>query len=323
VTGLLILAAITFQSSDTGAVLYRSWCAACHGRDARGTPSASVRTSVPPAGLADCSASTPEPEARWLGVVTRGGAAYGLSLDMPAFGGAVSPEQIRWVVRYIRSLCGNPAWPPGELNFPRAYLAEKAFPENEVVVVNHGREQEYIYERRMGPRFQIELAGRTAFDGARNSFGGVGFAGKYDLWHSPGARVITSAGIEAIPPLGRQDRWEVEPFVSFGWSPHRAMTLQGEVVATWEEQAGITGAEYRLGLGKQLGRVVPMVEAGWVVPRQGERTLLLYPQLWVQLSRLGHVAGSLGAEVGPAPRRPTLIAFLLWDYGDSGLLRGW
>jgi len=38
------------------------------------------------------------------------------------------------------------------------------------------------------------------------------------------------------------------------------------------------------------------------------------------------VAGSIGAElpaVGPEPRRPKLIAFLLWDFGDAGLFKGW
>jgi len=63
-----------------------------------------------------------------------------------------------------------------------------------------------------------------------------------------------------------------------------------------------------------------------MVPQEGEHTLSLYPQMWVRLSRLGHVAASLGAElpaVGPEPRHPRLIGFVLWDYGDAGLLRGW
>src|SRR5437879_11669262 len=94
-----MLATLALQSPDTGVVLYHAWCAACHGQDARGTPAASVRTTVPPADLASCAASTPEPAVRWRGVVTKGGAAYGLSLDMPAFGEAATAEQIRWVVR--------------------------------------------------------------------------------------------------------------------------------------------------------------------------------------------------------------------------------
>jgi len=285
-----------------------------------------VRTTVPSADLASCAASTPETAAQWRGIVARGGAAYGLSLDMPAFGEAATTEQIGWVVRYLRSLCGDPSWPPGELNFPRGFLVEKAFPENELVLVNHGRVQNYIFERRFGPRFQIEAEARTAFDGASNSFDGVSVAGKLDVWHSPSALAITTLGLEATPPLGRQDRWEVEPFLLFGWSPGEIVTLQGQVVEVVEEGEGATSTEFRLGVAKDLGRFVPMIEAGWGVPRVGNNTLSFYPQMWFQLSRLGHVAGSIGAElpaVGPEPRHPKLIAFLLWDFGDAGLFKGW
>lgn len=54
--------------------------------------------------------------------------------------------------------------------------------------------------------------------------------------------------------------------------------------------------------------------------------LTLYPQTWIRLSRLGHVAGSFGAGIpvnGPDRGQVTLTAFLLWDFGDGALLRGW
>ena len=127
--------------SGQGDSLYAVWCARCHGLDARGTPAASVRTEVPPADLAACPVSSAEPEDQWVGIVTEGGAAFGLSLDMPAYGEAATPEQIRSVVRYVRSLCRERGWPPGELNFPRAFLVEKAYPENELVVIAEGRGQ--------------------------------------------------------------------------------------------------------------------------------------------------------------------------------------
>src|SRR5438132_1393798 len=135
---------------DSGAALFQAWCKSCHGADGRGTPAASTRLEVPPADLQDCKASTAEPEERWIEIVSRGGAAFGLSLDMPAFGEAATPAQIRAVVRYARSLCGELGWPPGELNFPRAFLVEKAYPEDEIVVADQARGQEYIYERRLG-----------------------------------------------------------------------------------------------------------------------------------------------------------------------------
>src|SRR6266550_1532702 len=121
--------------SAQGDSLYAAWCSRCHGADARGTPAASARLAVPPANLASCAVSTAETEEQWVGIVTRGGAAFGLSLDMPAYGEAGTPEQIRAIVRYVRSLCRERGWPPGTLNFPRAFLVEKAFPEHELVLV--------------------------------------------------------------------------------------------------------------------------------------------------------------------------------------------
>jgi len=309
-----------------GAALYASWCASCHGADGRGVPAASTRLEVPPADLRDCKTSTAEPEDRWIGIVTQGGAAFGLSLDMPAFGEAATPEQVRAVVRYARSLCGEPGWPPGELNVPRAFLAEKAYPENEIVLTTRGRDQEAIYERRLGKRWQLEGALRTVLDSLDRPFGGITAAAKYNVWYDAERRALASVGLEATPPLGRADRWEIEPFFAFGWAAGDVVVIQGQVVASLEEGAGLSAWSYRVGAGRHIGRVVPMLELEWGIPVGGDRTLSFYPQCWVQLSRLGHVAASLGAElpaVGIEPRHPRLIAFVLWDYGDAPLFRGW
>jgi len=322
---VLVLAAMVQGPSDSGAVRFAAWCKSCHGADGRGTPAATTRLEVPPADLHECKGSTAETEDRWVNIVTQGGAAFGLSLDMPAFGEAGTLAQIRAVVRYARSLCGELGWPPGELNFPRAFLVEKAYPEDEVVITDRARGQEYIYEHRLGKRFQLEASARTALDGQPRAFDGVTGALKYNLWHSLERRALVSLGLEATPPLGRQDAWEVEPFLAFGADPGRALVVQGEVVATWED-GGFDGMSYRVGAGHELGRFVPMLEAGWTVPTTGERSLSFFPQVWIQLSRLGHVAGSLGAELpaaGPEPRHPRLIAFVLWDFGDAPLFRGW
>ncbi len=323
----LVALSLAAQSpADSGTALYRAWCQKCHGADGRGVPTRATRLAVPPADLTACKESSAEPEDHWVGIVTRGGAAFGLSLDMPAFGEAGTPEQIRALVRYVRSLCRESGWPPGELNFPRPFLVEKAYPEDEVVITDRGRGQELIYERRLGKRLQLEASARSAFDGKPGTFAGVTGAVKYNLWYSLERGALASLGVEATPPLGRQDRWEVEPFLTFGAYPRRALLVQGEIAGTWEEAEGISAFSYRVGVGREIGRVVPMLEVGWTVPRDGERTLSFYPQLWMQLSRLGHVAASLGAElpaVGPEPRHPRLIAFVLWDYGDAPLLRGW
>jgi mono/diheme cytochrome c family protein len=317
------------EGGGGGDSLYSAWCSRCHGADAHGTPAASTRLSVPPADLASCAASTPETEAQWIGVVTRGGAAYGLSLDMPAFGeeegGGATREQIRQVVHYVRSLCRERGWPPGELNFPRTFLVEKAYPENELVLVAHGAEEQAIYERRAGRRFQFEAEVVALFDSLDRPFEGGSASLKYNAWHSLDRRALATLGVEVTPPLGRRDRWEVEPYVAGGIERAR-FDLQVQVVGSWEETEGVSGASYRVALGRRTGRFTPMVEAGWDVPRGAQSQLSLYPQLWFRLSRLGHVAGSIGAEVparGVSPPRSRLIAFLLWDFGDAPLFHGW
>src|SRR3989442_4609691 len=158
---------------DSAAALFQAWCKSCHGADGRGTPAAGTRLDAPPADGRHRKASTAEPEERWVEIVSQGGAAFGLSLDMPAFGEAATPSQIRAVVRYARSLCGELGWPPGELNFPRMFLVEKAYPEDEWVVSAAGRAQDVVYERRVGKRFQMEVSARSAFDGQPNALDGL------------------------------------------------------------------------------------------------------------------------------------------------------
>ena len=38
---------------------------------------------------------------------------------MPAFGGALSDDEIKQILGYIRGMCTDAAWPRGELNLPR------------------------------------------------------------------------------------------------------------------------------------------------------------------------------------------------------------
>ncbi|HEX9582254.1 MAG TPA: cytochrome c [Gemmatimonadales bacterium] len=311
---------------DTGRVWYREWCSSCHGETGRGDSRATARLEVPAADLANCAVSTAEPEDFWVDIVRHGGPSVGLSIDMPAFEEGATTEQIRAVVRYVKSLCGETGWPPGELNLPRPFLAEKAFPENEIVIEAHGRGQEFIYERRVGRRLQVEGVVRTLVDSG-GGFESATAAVKYNVWHSLAKRALVSVGLEVTPALQARSLWEIEPFVAFGANPGGGATaIQGEVLASWEETEGLSGAAVRLGVGRQIGRVVPMLEAGWTVPREGRPALALVPQLWVRLSRLGHVAASAGVELpvaGPDPKPARLVAFVLWDFGDGPLLRGW
>ena len=53
---------------------------------------------------------------------------------MPAFGDELTEAQIVLVIDHVRTFCAERGWPRGDLNLPRPFVTEKAFPENEAVL---------------------------------------------------------------------------------------------------------------------------------------------------------------------------------------------
>ena len=99
--------------ADTnGAVLYRTWCAGCHGLTGRGDGPNAKALPVPPARHADAATMSQRPDDTLYDTIDGGGAIMNRSARMPAFGGSLSPTQIRALVAHIRSLCrcAGPAW---------------------------------------------------------------------------------------------------------------------------------------------------------------------------------------------------------------------
>src|SRR5438874_1271918 len=122
------------QPVDAAATVYRQRCATCHGPN--GDPEEGAPpTSRQPYDFSNCSVASAEPDASWIVAVRQGGAAVGLSSEMPAFEKILNDDQIRSVVAYLRALCLEKGWPNGNLNLPRPIFTEKAFPEDEVVLL--------------------------------------------------------------------------------------------------------------------------------------------------------------------------------------------
>src|SRR5204863_210261 len=68
------------------------------------------------------------------------------------------------VVKHLWTLCTDPKWPRGDMNFARAMFTEKAFPENETVWTGAFQVQgtkeatnEFVYEHRIKQRSQYEV----------------------------------------------------------------------------------------------------------------------------------------------------------------------
>ena len=150
---------------DTGREIFEAACIACHGPGGRGQPQTTLGFEPPPAfpDFSDCNGSTRERTWDWRAIIHEGGPRRGFSEIMPAFGDALTLDQIDRVMAYLREQCPEPAWPLGELNLPRPLFTEKAFPEDEWVFQSGanatgrgGVSSTIVYEKRFGARNQLE-----------------------------------------------------------------------------------------------------------------------------------------------------------------------
>ncbi len=166
----------------------------------------------------------------------------------------------------------EPAWPRGDLNLPRAFFTEKAFPENEAVwttamhaVAASGRSSnELIYERRAGARNQIEVNVRRSRSsaGRRVASGAAGSATSRSPSSAPSTRAcergsIGAAGLEVILPTGNEARGlgngytVFEPFAMWGQMLPRNSFLQlhGGVELPSDSTKGVREAFVRTAVG--------------------------------------------------------------------------
>jgi mono/diheme cytochrome c family protein len=339
---------------DDGAHWYRAACASCHGPDGRGQPRSTVGFSTPLPDFTDCAFATPEPDADWIAIVHQGGPTRAFDRTMPAFGEALSDEQIQETITYLRSLCTNRSWPRGELNLPRPLLTEKAFPENEAVLSttvvtgdSAAIENELLFERRLGTRSQFEVVVPVALQkgadgGWERGLGDAAFAFKHVLFHSLDSGSILSAATEVVFPTGKEDRGlgkgatVVEPFVAFGQvlPSDGFVQLQGGAELSMNRSLADHEVFWRAALGKsftegRFGRSwSPMIEvAGAKALDRGEPADWdVVPQMQVTISRRQHIMVSAGLRVPVNNRRERdvqVLTYFLWDWVDGGLFDGW
>ena len=339
--------------------LYEAACASCHGADGHGADLAAVQLDVPLPDFTECSFATREPDADWAAVVHAGGPVRGFDRMMPAFGDALTDEEVDRVLTYVRSFCGD-EWPRGELNLPRPLVTEKAYPEDEAVWTGTtdlegagAFSHELVYERRFGARNQLEIVVpfgwreriREGAPGEASDWtGGIGDVAvgvKRDVFHRFETGTIVSVTGEVILPTGDEDdgfgngTTVFEPFVSVGQLLPSAFFVHGQ--AGLELPADADRAEqegfWRLALGRTFttgrwGRAwSPMVELlGFRELTAGEPVHWdLLPQIQVTLNTRQHVMANVGVRVplDDAGRDAQLLVYLLWDWFDGGLFAGW
>jgi mono/diheme cytochrome c family protein len=341
------------QPLAPGAAIYRSACVTCHGPDGKGSPRPIVGFDIALPDFTDCSFASAEADADWFAVIHEGGPVRGLDRHMPAFGSALTPDDITLAANHVRTFCTEPAWPRGDLNLPRAMFTEKAFPENEalwVTRISRGPERavgnDLIYERRIGARTQVEIVAPVDFQqGADGSWtrglGDVAVAGKRTLQasHERGRKV--SGGLEVVVPTGEDTVGlgngvtVFEPFAMWGQVLPGGAFLQmhggAELPTDTDKKAreiflrtafGLTYATDR-GFGRAWS---PQVEVLWARPEGGEAEWDIVPQVQVTLSKLQHVALAAGFRIPLTERddrRTQFVAYLLWDWFDGSFLEFW
>jgi hypothetical protein len=330
--------------------MWDAWCARCHAADGSGRVSEPT-IAVQPMDFSDCSVTSPEPDADWERAIAKGGPGVGLSSQMPAFEDSLSPEQIRGFVAHMRTFCTERRWPSGNLNFPRPIVTEKAFPENEFLilpVVSHSKEDGgmpavteielmNVFERRIGKRAMYEIgipvvgrqtaalsipsAGLINTQSTNFGVGDIELAFKYTVFASePG---ILAAGVEAAIPFGNDPNgfghgtvvWE--PFLAAG------TTLGGwylQAQTKYEIPVDSGRADRAFVYNLYLGRDTSQAPNTWTlgVELNGEnRELFVTPQIRKGLTRTGALAAALGAMIPVTEREDQttrLVGYLLWEY---------
>jgi hypothetical protein len=301
----------------------------------------------------DCSFASREPDLDWIAVIHDGGPARAFGVMMPAFGEALSIDDMEAIVGHIRTMCEEEAWPRGELNLPRPLVTEKAFPEDELVITTSAAAEgpgsvsnRLVYERRIGARNQIEIV--VPFSAAStgtawtSGLGDVVLGGKRALAHSLARGSIVSAAAEIVLPTGSEARGfgkgtpVFEPFLSVGQivATDGFLQFQAGAELPFDRDRATPEAFWRVAAGRSYsqqrwGRTwSPMVEIVAVreLARREPALWDVVPQLQVTLSTRQHimVSGGVRLPMNRASERSTQVLFyLLWDWFDGPLTGGW
>lgn len=341
---------------EAGKQIYRAACVACHGNQGKGASTTSTVFRRPDSfpDFTRCDQTTAEVNVAYKAVITYGGPFRGFSQIMPAFGEALSPQDIDDVVHYVRSFCRQDGWPRGELNLPRALVTEKAYPEDELVLstaVNAegapGVMSHVIHEQRFGKNNQIEVDLPITFEDQNHTwYGGIGdmtLGVKRVMFSSLRTGSILSLQGSAIVPTGSTKHGfgtgttTFETFAAFDQMFTRTTFIQTQFGADLphDTHKAPQSLFFNAALGKsfapnhRMGRLwTPMVEflATRDLVNNATTDWDVLPQMQVTISHRQHVAGDIGVRVpvnNTAGRPIQLMMYLFWDWQDGKITEGW
>jgi hypothetical protein len=351
----VLIPTLCFANSEDDAALFEDACAACHGSDGTGRSAEELAFEPLPPDFTDCEFATREQDSDWHAIIHEGGPVRAFDQMMPAFGDALTDDEIDSVLRHVRSFCTDKSWPPGEFNLPRPLYTEKAFPEDEVVItsiVDTGAADaittQFLFEKRFGALNMIEvsvpLASRESITGTGRDrgIGDIALGFKRALVQNLSSGSIISAGAEVILPTGDDSEGLgkgstiLEPFVTYGRILPDDSFFQAHAFAEFPTNSAL---DDELGLRMVFGRTwtsggpfgrswSPMIEALFArdLVSAAATNIDLVPQVQVSLNTRQHIMLNVGARI-PANhtvgRDVQYGAYVLWDWFDGGLFDGW
>ncbi|MCC7183538.1 MAG: cytochrome c [Rhodocyclaceae bacterium] len=332
-----------------GEEVFAANCVSCHGVGGKPDPDSPLvkGLEVMPANFSDALFNSREPTSAWKTVVIEGGPALGFSAQMPAFGAALTEQDVDSVLAYIKTLGGEHDYPDGDLNLFLPVRTKKAFPEDEWVwkLRYSGLDGDNTwknileYEFRVGERFQGTLEMTHEVKGSQSDFGHFEPGFKYVLMHDRRAGYIFTLGGNVGVPMNRDANWEVLPFLAYGkllseeWTLQSSGRLKLDVENSDNSSAEFAGVVHWVHT-QQARSVFPALELVAEVPfergvgpdRKDAVQFSILPQARIGLNKRGNIALNTGLEL---PLNDTerydwrAYVYFIWDFADGGLFEGW
>ncbi len=330
--------------------VFAAVCARCHGEYGRANPHESVLANFenPPRDFRDPYFNSRERRRDWYDVIALGGAAKGLSTQMPGFADQLTPDQIADLVDYLKAFVDEGSLPQGETAFFRAHFVTKAFPEQEALIIPDVQRDKnaagtrtrvlFEYTQRFADAFQAEVKAPVwNYATPGDNVAGVGdveLGLKWAAWSSREVPAIASVGFDVGLPTGDaakgfgEGAFLVAPWVAGGVGIKSLLQLQLSTkleapLATGRTQVLVSAAALTLTLPRGKQGFFPSVELLSEVPMDGSPAVLsVVPALYTGITKLGHVAVSVGTElplVGDRSYDYRIVAFFLWEYADGGM----
>jgi len=350
---LIFFAKTVFPAERTPAELYQSACAACHGGNGAGRPQIEVGFDLEIPDFRECSFASREPDGDWFAVVHAGGPVRAFDRRMPAFGEALTDEQINMILQHVRTFCTNDNWPRGDLNLPKALFTEKAFPEDEAIVITTINAQgkgavlsKFVYEKRFGPRSQVEISVPIGLieqseGGWDAGIGDIALGLKHNFYHNFDTGTIVSVGAETILPTGDKDNGfgkgstVFEPFLTYGQILPADSFIQLHAFAEFpfkkglENEVAIRAAFGRTWSSGRFGRSwTPILEvmAARELTSGADIDWDLVPEVQFSLNQRQHILANIGVRIpinNSSERDMQILFYILWDWFDGDFFDGW